>query len=111
MSKRGNVTAFVLLAVVVVGSIALYVLLNPTTTANMVLPTPKEYGGAIRGVAAPGTKAFPAGRAIDLPDKECFTCSCKSQGITAGEKSIAESVCRDNCGGTIVSSVPGPCSS
>ena len=83
MSKRGNVTAFVLLTVIVVGAVALYVVVNPSTTADMVLPTPKEYGGAIRGIVAPGTKAFPAGRAIDRPDVDCFSCSCLDQGITS----------------------------
>lgn len=78
-------------------------------TGNFVLPAAKEYGGAISGVSIPGTRAFPAGRAIELPDQSCYTCSCVEQGITSVTREAAEKVCSDNCGGDIVSIVVGEC--
>ncbi len=78
-------------------------------TGNFVIPAAKEYGGGISGVSMPGTKAFPGGRAIELPDQSCYTCSCMSQGITSATREAAEKVCTDNCGGDIVSIVIGQC--
>jgi len=80
-------------------------------TGNFVIPAAKEYGGAIRGVAVPGTRAFPAGRAFEegLPDQSCYTCSCLDQKITSVTKEAAERVCTDNCGGTITATVVGNC--
>jgi hypothetical protein len=78
-------------------------------TGNFVLPAAKEYGGGISGVSIPGSKAFPGGRAIELPDQSCYTCSCMEQGITSATREAAEKVCADNCGGDIVSIVVGQC--
>jgi hypothetical protein len=80
-------------------------------TGNFVIPGAKEYGGGISGVSAPGTRAFPAGRAIEqgLPDQSCYTCNCMSQGISSVTREAAEKVCTNNCGGDIVSIVVGDC--
>ncbi|MEM3154983.1 MAG: hypothetical protein QW165_05490 [Candidatus Woesearchaeota archaeon] len=78
-------------------------------TGSFVIPAAKEYGGGISGVSAPGTRAFPAGRATEMPDQSCYTCSCMEQGITSATREAAEKVCRDNCGGDIVSIVVGVC--
>lgn len=78
-------------------------------TGKFAIPAAKEYGGAVRGIAAPGTRAFPAGRAYELPEQSCYTCSCLEQGITATSKESAQHVCTDNCGGEIVYEVTGPC--
>ncbi len=78
-------------------------------TGNFVIPGAKEYGGGISGVS--GTRAFPAGRAIEqgLPDQSCYTCNCMTQGITSVTREAAENVCTNNCGGDIVSIVVGNC--
>lgn len=84
---------------------------SDSLTGNFVIPAAKQYGGGISGVSAPGTKAFPAGRAFeqDLPDQSCYTCSCIEQGITSATREAAETVCTNNCGGDIVSIVIGEC--
>lgn len=69
---------------------------------------PAEYGGSIAGVARE-TRAFQAGRAYQLPEQACYTCSCLKQGITAADRSAAEKVCTDNCGGQITNVVVGQC--
>src|SRR5574342_281976 len=78
-------------------------------SGHFVLPAAKEYGGGISGVSIPGSKAFPGGRAIELPDQSWYTCSCMEQGITSVTREAAEKVCTDNCGGDIVSIVVGEC--
>lgn len=78
-------------------------------TGNFAAPKVKEYGGAIRGVASEGTRAFPAGRAYELPDQACYTCSCLTGGITASERNSAERVCSENCGGVITDVTIGVC--
>lgn len=78
-------------------------------TGNFALPAAKEYGGEVRGVAISGTRAFPGGRAIELPEQSCFMCSCLSEGLTALDESTAQRVCFENCDGYIVSSSAGPC--
>ncbi len=78
-------------------------------TGHFVLPGAKAYGGEIRGVSAPGTRAFPAGRAYELPEQSCFTCDCLDQGITAVDRAAAEQVCMNNCGGQVTDVVVGIC--
>jgi len=78
-------------------------------TGGFSIPAAKEYGGAVRGIAAPGTRAFPAGRAYELPAQSCYTCSCMTQGITATNQAAAQKVCAENCGGTIRSVIAGAC--
>ena len=124
MSKRGSVESAVLASVLVVALIGLYVGLQPdeaysegfltvgsasTATGHFALPAAKEYGGAVRGIAAPGTRAFPAGRALETDIQTCYSCSCLEDGLTASDKASAEKVCRDNCAGTIVSQTAGAC--
>ncbi len=117
MSKRGSIGAFVLVVVILVAVVALFFAFKaPRESLTMVQPTgsfavpaAKEYGGAVRGVAAPGTRAFPAGRAFELPEQSCFKCSCLDQGITASKQETAQTVCSENCGGQIVSSTGGVC--
>lgn len=79
----------------------------PLTGSFVVKPA--EYGGAIRGVAVDGTRAFPAGRAYEMPEQYCYTCSCLSQKITAVDKESAGRVCSENCGGVITASTSGAC--
>jgi len=78
-------------------------------TGYFAVPSAREYGGAIRGISVPGTRAFPAGRAFETPDENCYTCSCLTQGITALDEATAARVCSDNCGGSITSSRTGYC--
>ena len=78
-------------------------------TGNFVVPGAKEYGGAVRGVSAPGTRAFPAGRAFELPTQSCYSCTTVPQGITASDRATAERVCNENYGGSITSESPGTC--
>lgn len=114
----------VLLAVVIVALIGLFLALKPVSekkqgevevvavpgpTGNFALPAAKEYGGAVRGIAVTGTRAFPAGRALETEIQFCYTCSCIDEGLTANDKPTAQKVCTDNCGGTIVSESAGAC--
>jgi len=69
----------------------------------------KEYGGSIRGIALPGTRAFAGGRAYEMPKQSCYTCSCMKQGITSATTEAAVRVCSENCGGTITKSETGEC--
>lgn len=124
MSKRGSVESAVLLAVVIVALIGLFFALKPVAekkqgevsvvavpgpTGNFAVPAAKEYGGAVRGVAVTGTRAFPAGRALETEVQFCYSCSCLEEGITAVDKSSAERVCRDNCQGAITGFEAGAC--
>ncbi|RJQ22569.1 hypothetical protein C4580_00780 [Candidatus Woesearchaeota archaeon] len=81
----------------------------PSVSGGFTVPAPREYGGAIRGVAIEGSRAFPGGRAIETDIQNCYTCSCISSGITSIDRAIAEKVCADNCGGRIVQEQAGPC--
>jgi hypothetical protein len=76
-------------------------------SGSFAVGKPVEYGGSIAGIG--GGKAFGAGRAYQLPEQACYTCSCLKQGITAVQRSAAEKVCTDNCGGQITSVVVGEC--
>ncbi len=138
VSKKGNAELLIFLAVAVtaLGGIIFYLLPGNSAsgqaylplassgeaissevqsespvTGHFVIPAAKEYGGSISGVSAPGTIAFPAGRAAEtgLPDQSCYTCNCMEQGITSVTREAAERVCTDNCGGEIVSIVIGEC--
>lgn len=119
MSKRGSLEVFILVLVVAVAFSGLFLTLRSPRaqaadvqvpyTGGFVIPAAKEYGGAVRGVAAPGTRAFPAGRAYELPEQSCFLCSCLEQGITAADQGVAARVCADNCGGAITGVLPGAC--
>jgi hypothetical protein len=71
------------------------------TSGSFAVGKPVEYGGSIAGIG--GGKAFGAGRAYQLPEQACYTCSCLKQG------SAAEKVCTDNCGGQITTVVVGQC--
>ncbi len=77
-------------------------------TGGFSIPAPKGYGGSIQGVADSGMRAFP-GRAFEMPQQSCYTCSCLVEGITASTRLSAETVCSENCGGVIVGVAPGQC--
>lgn len=77
-------------------------------TGRFAAPEPKSYGGAIRGITDPTSKAF-RGRATALPEQACFTCSCMPDPITSADRETAERVCKDHCGGTITDSIAGEC--
>ncbi|MBI4146535.1 hypothetical protein HY489_04310 [Candidatus Woesearchaeota archaeon] len=124
--KRGSVELWILLAVLVVAIVGIVFVLKtpvaqvvpqterpvprvPAASGGFVIPGAREYGGAVRGIAAPGTRAFPAGRAFEIGEQHCYTCSCLTTGITSDDRVAAERVCADNCGGTLINDVLGPC--
>ncbi len=117
MSKRGNAEVAVLVTVLFVAVFGLYFVLNEdnsafsfkSATGGFAVPAAKEYGGAVRGVSISGTRAFPAGRAFEMPEQSCYTCSCLEQGITSANREAAERVCADNCNGRINNDRPGEC--
>ena len=77
-------------------------------TGHFVIPAAKAYGGDVRGVYEAHARAF-SGRAYELPEQSCYTCSCLKDGITAVDRSAAAQVCTNNCGGQITDVVVGPC--
>ena len=129
MSKRGNIELILFLAVAVTALGGIIFFLRPDSaaptgnfvvpivaesysgnsiTGRFVIPDAKAYGGEVRGVYSTSARAF-SGRAYELPDQSCFTCSCLTQGITAVDRSAAAKACLDNCGGEITSVVVGNC--
>ncbi len=119
MSKKG-IGATVLGIVLIVLAVALIGLFylksapreapaEQTPTGYFALPAQKEYGGAIRGIVTPGTRAFP-GRAAEMPAQDCYTCNCLAPfEITSVDPSTAARVCLENCGGTITKAHSGIC--
>jgi len=77
-------------------------------TGYFAAPSPKGYGGEIRGVASTGSRAF-SGRAYQMPKQSCFKCSCLSQGLSAVNMESAQRVCSENCGGSIIEVTAGAC--
>ncbi len=129
-SKRGEHKA-VLVAVIAVGIIGLYfsfaVSLGPSApsynfmtlsepqsgsiagmSGKFAAPAAKGYGGDIKGIVDGESRAF-SGRATEMEKQNCYACSCHDVGLTASSKQAAETACKENCGGTIISESPGAC--
>lgn len=77
-------------------------------SGNFAAPAAKAYGGEIRGVMDSQSRAF-SGRATQVEQRNCYTCSCNNIALTSADRQTAAKVCRDNCGGTIIAERPGVC--
>ncbi len=76
-------------------------------TGLFAVPSAKAYGGAVRGVADPSSRAF-AGRAMATDRLSCFTCSCGNE-YTVDNKEAAQNACTNSCDGTITNEKAGSC--
>ncbi|RMD57553.1 hypothetical protein D6825_03690, partial [Candidatus Woesearchaeota archaeon] len=79
-----------------------------SATGYFAMPSAKSYGGAISGVLEPGARAF-TGRAGEMPNLNCYTCSCAGVKYTSPEKGPAQNACREYCGGDISQIKEGAC--
>jgi len=108
--KRGHAEFLLVALVLVIAAVGFYTMVGASSalTGAIEVPQARGYGGAVRGIADVGSRAF-YGRAFEISQQSCFDCSCLEQGITASDQSAAARVCSENCGGQIVGSTSGNC--